>query len=57
MGFLDDRPVPKITAAVVLVATVGAYLTSIIPEGNSEVITLIIGAASTYLFTSNVAKV
>jgi hypothetical protein len=56
MGFLDERPVAKITSAAILVATTVAYVTGIVPAENTDVLAILIGAAAGFLFAGSSTK-
>lgn len=50
MSFLDDRPIAKIVSGAILVVSVIAYVTDVVPIENNEVLTLLIGGAMAFLF-------
>ena len=50
MSFMTDRPVAKITAAIVVVAPLIALLTGTVPEGNLTIVTSLLTLGGGFLF-------
>lgn len=56
MGFLDEKPVAKIVSGAILTITTVAFVTGITPAENTDVLTVLIGAAAGFLFASSSSK-
>ena len=56
MGFLDERPVAKITAAIVVIAPLIALLTGVVPPENQTIVTSLLTLGGGFLFGTAAAN-
>ena len=54
MSFLDDRPIAKVVSGAILIISTVVYATGIVPPENTDVMTILIGAAAGFLFGASV---